>query len=427
MLGRVPRRGESFELRVELRRKTKGHGHTRMIPKYHIGINLENGVQPTPRRLGRVTDSPDRPVLPDAPVRIRPEIAALPPYRQGKQAGTDAFKLSSNENPFDPLPSVVAALQQSMALNRYPDATAGRLRQRLSARFGVSPGEVHIGAGSVSILAQLILAAAGPGDEVVYAWRSFEAYPGLALIAGALPVEVPLDAEARHDLPAMAAAVTDRTRVIIVCSPNNPTGPIVTHAEFERFLAAVPRDVLVILDEAYAEFVTDPEAVDGLRVLGTSGHDNVVALRTFSKAFGLAGLRVGYAIGHERILDAARTTSIPLSVTAQAEEAALASLTAESELLERVRVIAGRRDRLVEGLREIGWRVPEAQGNFVWLPLGDQTTEAAAAFEEEGLIVRPFAGDGVRISVGEHESVDKVLRIAASVVRTLPEGHAGRR
>jgi histidinol-phosphate aminotransferase len=361
-----------------------------------------------------------------APVRIRPEIAALPPYRQGKQAGADAFKLSSNENPFDPLPGVVDAVQAATALNRYPDATAARLRQRLAARYGVQADEVHVGAGSVSILAQLMLAVSGPGDEIVYAWRSFEAYPGLALIAGATPVEVPLTEDFRHDLPAMAAAVTERTRAVLVCSPNNPTGPIVTHAEFEEFLAAVPRDVLVILDEAYAEFVTDPDAVDGMRVLGVSGHDNVLALRTFSKAFGLAGLRIGYAIGHARILDAARSTSIPLSVTAQAEEAALASLAAESELLDRVRLLAARRDALVDGLRDLGWRIPDAQGNFVWLPAGARSAEAAAAFEEEGIIVRPFAGDGVRISVGEEESVEKVLRIAASVVQTLPEGSIGR-
>ncbi|WP_438354880.1 histidinol-phosphate transaminase [Microbacterium sp. CJ88] len=370
-----------------------------------------------------MTDAPD---IAPAPVRIRPEIAALPPYRQGKQAGADAFKLSSNENPFDPLPGVVDAVQAATALNRYPDATATRLRQRLAARFGVQPDGVHIGAGSVSILAQLMLAVSGPGDEVVYAWRSFEAYPGLALIAGATPVEVPLDADARHDLPAMAAAVTDRTRAIIVCSPNNPTGPIVTRAAFEEFLAVVPGDVLVILDEAYAEFVTDPDAVDGMRVLGLGDHPNVVVLRTFSKAFGLAGLRVGYAVGNRRILDAARSTSIPLSVTAQAEEAALASLAAESELLERVRLLTARRDVVVAGLREAGWRVPDAQGNFVWLPAGAESMDAAAAFEEEGLIVRPFAGDGVRISIGEEDSVEKVLRIAASVVQTLPEGHSGR-
>ncbi|MBN9154015.1 MAG: histidinol-phosphate transaminase [Microbacterium sp.] len=371
-------------------------------------------------RLGRVTAD-------DLPIRIRPEIAALPPYRQGKHAGPESFKLSSNENPFEPLPSVVDALRAADGVNRYPDASASRLRHRLAERFGVLPDEVHVGAGSVSILSQLLLAAAGPGDEVVYAWRSFEAYPGLVLIAGATPVEVPLTASGRHDLTAMAAAVTDRTRAVIVCSPNNPTGPIVTQAEFDALLEELPSDVLVILDEAYAEFVTDPEAVDGLRTLGLDGHPNVVALRTFSKAYGLAGLRVGYAVGHRRILDAARSTAIPLSVTAHSEEAALASLDAESELIERVRVIAERRDRLVAGLRAQGWRVPEAQGNFVWLATGEETSAVAERFEEAGLIVRPFAGDGVRISVGEPEAVDKVLSIAASVVEDLPEDHPGRK
>jgi histidinol-phosphate aminotransferase len=184
-------------------------------------------------------------------------------------------------------------------------------------------------------------------------------------------------------------------------------------------------DVLVILDEAYSEFVTDPKAVDGATVLATNAHPNVVVLRTFSKAYGLAALRVGYAVGHPRVLDAARSTAIPLSVTAHAEEAALASLDAETELLERVRVIAERRDRLADGLRQAGWNVPEAQGNFVWLPAGAETAAFAAAFEEAGLIVRPFAGDGIRISVGEEESVEKVLGIAASVVKNLPEGHPG--
>ena len=368
-----------------------------------------------------------RSVTSDIPVRVRPEIAALPPYRQGRQAGADAFKLSSNENPFDPLPGVVEKLRARVDVNRYPDATAARLRDALAKRFGVNVDGVHVGAGSVSILAQLLLAVCGPGDEVVYAWRSFEAYPGLALVAGATPVEVPLTAEARHDLPAMADAVTDRTRAIIVCSPNNPTGPIVTQREFDDLLEAVPRDILVILDEAYAEFVTDPHAVDGMRVLGTAGHDNVVALRTFSKAFGLAGLRVGYAIGHPRVLDAARSTAIPLSVTAQSEEAALASLEAEAELLERVRVIGERRDRLAADLRQAGWAVPEAQGNFVWLPAGAETVAVAEAFHAAGLIVRPFAGDGIRISVGEEEAVEKVLRVAASVVDTLPKDHPGRK
>ena len=360
------------------------------------------------------------------PVRVRPEIAALPPYKQGKQAGGDAFKLSSNENPFDPLPGVLEAVNAATALNRYPDATAGRLRRRLAERFAVDDDSVHVAAGSVSILAQLVLATSGPGDEVMFAWRSFEAYPWLAVVAGATPIQVPLTADARHDLPAMAAAITDRTRVIIVCTPNNPTGPIVTQAEFDAFADTVPSDVLIILDEAYAEFVTDRESVDGLTVLGAEGRANVVVLRTFSKAFGLAGLRVGYAVGHPRILDAARSTSIPLSVTAHAEEAALASLEQEDELLRRVRVIAERRDRLAAALRAAGWRIPQAQGNFVWLPGGRETLELANAFDEAGLIVRPFAGDGLRISVGEEDSVEKVLAIAASVVKDLPEDHSGR-
>jgi histidinol-phosphate aminotransferase len=348
-------------------------------------------------------------------VRIRPEIAALPAYKQGKQAGADSFKLSSNENPFDPLPGVVDALRAATGVNRYPDASSPRLRERLAERFGVTADGVHVAAGSVSILFQLAQATSAPGDEIVFAWRSFEAYPGLAVVAGATAVTVPLTAEGRHDLTAMAAAVTDRTRMVIVCSPNNPTGPVVTQAEFDAFLASVPRDLLVVLDEAYIEFVTDPESVDGRRVIA-AGHENVVVLRTFSKAYGLAGLRVGYAIGHPRVLDAARSTGIPLSVTAAAEAGALASLDAEEELLDRVNVIAERRDRLAARLREAGWDVPQAQGNFVWLPAGERTLAAAAAFEAANLIVRPFAGDGIRISVGEEESLNRVVEVAAALL-----------
>ncbi len=350
----------------------------------------------------------------DIPVHIRPEIAGLPAYKQGNQAGADAYKLSSNENPFDPLPSVVAAVQGATSFNRYPDASSPRLRARIAERYGVAPDAVHVGAGSVSILFQLAQATSGPGDEIVFAWRSFEAYPGLAVIAGAHAVLVPNTPDGRHDLEAMAAAVTARTHMILVCSPNNPTGPIVTQAEFDDFLDAVPSDVLVVLDEAYAEFVTDPDAVDGARLLAR-GRENVVVLRTFSKAYGLAGLRVGYAVGHPRILDAARSTGIPLSVTAQAEAAALASLDAEAELLARVEVIVQRRDRLVARLRAAGWDVPDAQGNFVWLPAGERTLAVAAAFDEAGFVVRPFAGDGLRISVGEEEALDRVVAVAAAV------------
>ncbi|MDJ1114148.1 histidinol-phosphate transaminase [Microbacterium dauci] len=350
----------------------------------------------------------------DIPVRVRPEIAALPSYKQGKQAGASAFKLSSNENPFDPLPSVVAAVQDATTFNRYPDALAGRLRARLAERFGVSDDHVHVAAGSVSILYQLAQAAASVGDEIVLPWRSFEAYPGIVTVTGATPVMVPLTDAAANDLPALAAAVTDRTRAVFVCTPNNPTGAVVSQADFDAFVAAVPSDVLIVLDEAYAEFVTDPAAVNGVTVVA-AGHPNVVLLRTFSKAYGLAGLRIGYAIGHPRILDAARSAGIPLSVTAQAEAAALASLDAEDELRARVAIVAERRDALIARLRDAGWDVPAAQGNFVWLPAGERALEVAAVFEAADLVVRPFAGDGVRISVGEAESLRRIVDIAASV------------
>ncbi|MGO2152231.1 MAG: histidinol-phosphate transaminase [Microbacterium gubbeenense] len=348
------------------------------------------------------------PVLP----RIRPEIAALPPYKQGRAASADGFKLSSNENPFDPLPGVLAAVAEASALNRYPDATSGRLREALGARYGVGADEVVVGAGSVALLAAFIQAAAAPGDEVVYAWRSFEAYPGLVRVAGATSVEVPLAADGRHDLEAMAGAITDRTRCILVCTPNNPTGTAISSADVEAFLARVPNDVLVLLDEAYIEFGTDDEAVDGLAERIYERHPNVVVLRTFSKAYGLAALRVGYAIGHTRVLDAARATQIPLSVTQQAEAAALASLEREAEVRDRVAVIADRRRRLVAGLRAAGWDVPDTQSNFVWLPTADPAH--AAAFDAAGLVVRPFP-DGIRISVGEEESLARV----AEVARTL--------
>lgn len=358
-------------------------------------------------------------------VRLRPEIVALPAYRQGKPAAASAFKLSSNENPFDPLPGVVLAVNAETAFNRYPDASALPLREKLAARFGVTADEVHIGAGSVALLAQLILAAAGPGDEVLYSWRSFEAYPGLVTVAGATSVQVPNRADHGHDLPEMAAAINDRTRVIIVCSPNNPTGTIVTAEEFSAFMAVVPGNLLVILDEAYAEFVTDPEAVSGRSLLAR--YPNLVLLRTFSKAYGLAGLRVGYALGPVPILDAARSTAIPLSVTAQASAAAIASLAVEADLLQRVRVIAGRRDEAWQELTDQGWSIPKPQGNFLWLPTNDATTDVADRLLGAGLVVRPFHPDGIRISIGEAEAVDKLLRICAEIVQDLPAGNPARR
>jgi histidinol-phosphate aminotransferase len=213
--------------------------------------------------------------------------------------------------------------------------------------------------------------------------------------------------------------------VVLVCPPNNPTGPIVTAQEFTDFIALLPRDLLVILDEAYFEFRTDPASVDGVVLLPQ--HPNVVVLRTFSKAYGLAGLRIGYAVGAESILDAARATAIAMSVTDQAQTAALASIELEEEVMERVARIVLQRDELRQSLLDQGWNIPEAQGNFVWLATGDETEAAAAAFFDAGLAVRPFLGEGIRVSVGEPESVEKLLKISQEIVANLPTGHAARR
>lgn len=349
---------------------------------------------------------------------MRAEVRALAAYRQGKPASDDAFKLSSNENPFAPLPAVLQAVGRASSINRYPDAAAIELRERLAARFGVGIDQLHLGAGSVSIISQLINAAAGAGDEVVYAWRSFEAYPGLVAVAGATSVHVPNLPNGTHDLPAMAAAITDRTRVVIVCTPNNPTSEIVRTADFDAFMASVPSEVLVLLDEAYGEFVTDPEAVRGEDVLRR--YPNVVVLRTFSKAYGLAGLRIGYAIGPAYILDAARATAIPLSVTDSAQQAALASLDHEEELLDRVARLSVLRDQIWLSLLDQGWSVPKPQGNFVWLETGEHTERAAEVFARHGLVVRALGTDGIRISIGEFQSVDKLLKASEEVVRSLP-------
>ncbi len=349
-----------------------------------------------------------------ATLQFRPALASVPAYKAGKPptAGLrTSYKLSSNENPFPPLPGVIAAATRAVEmLNRYPDMGVSRLHAALADRWGVEPSQIASGAGSVAVLYQLLQAACDDGDEVVYAWRSFEAYPIAVGLTGARSVQVPVDTAGRHDLDAMAAAVTDKTRAVLVCTPNNPTGPAVRRDELVRFLDAVPASVLVAIDEAYHEFIDDPERVDGLEV--ARGRDNVVVLRTFSKAYGLAGLRVGYAVGAPGVAEAVRKCALPFGVSSVAQAAALASLECEAQLMERVEALVVERARVVAALQEQGWKLPDAQGNFVWLPLGDDTVAFAAATDEAGVSVRPFAGDGVRVTIGEPEANDKFLAVA---------------
>ncbi|MCC2333679.1 histidinol-phosphate transaminase [Cellulomonas wangsupingiae] len=346
-------------------------------------------------------------------VPLRRVFAELPPYVPGARAavGAAAYKLSSNENPYPPLPSVVAAIVDGAAdVNRYPDMHATELTTAVAGRLGVAPESVVAGTGSVAVLGHVLAAVCEAGDEVVMPWRSFEAYPIAVALAHARQVRVPVGPDGRLDLPGMAAAVTERTRVVLVCTPNNPTGPAVRDDELRDFLAAVPRDVVVVLDEAYVEFVRDPQAPDALALFAE--HPNVVLLRTFSKAYGLAGLRVGYAVARPRLAAGIRAASTPFGVSHVAQLAALASLRAESELLTRVDAIVTERTRMLAGLRAQGWDVPDSQANFVWLPLGHRAAGFAERCAHAGVLVRPFAGDGVRVSVGEREATDIFLAVA---------------
>ncbi|WP_190020378.1 histidinol-phosphate transaminase [Streptomyces hiroshimensis] len=349
--------------------------------------------------------------------KLRAALEGVPASRPRSSARGPAaqpvYKLSANENPYPPLPGVIErAVAGAQGINRYPDLWCGELTRELAARFDVPEAHIATGTGSVGVTQQLLQITAQPGDEVLYAWRSFEAYPVLTHIVGASPVEVPLAAGEVHDLDAMAAAITDRTRLIFVCNPNNPTGTIVRRAELERFLDRVPSDVLVVLDEAYIEFVadTDEDFPDGIEVY--RDRPNVCVLRTFSKAYGLAGMRVGFAVAHEPVAAALRKTAVPFGVTQFAQDAAVASLRAEAGMRERVAALTAERERVSAALTEQGWAPEPSHANFVWLRTGGRTDDFAALCEQEGILVRAFSGEGARISLGEPAANDRFLYVA---------------
>jgi histidinol-phosphate aminotransferase len=357
------------------------------------------------------------------PPRLRGALDGIPTYKPGRPAtardGAASYKLSSNENPYPPLPSVLEVVTaEASQFNRYPDMFATELTAAIAERFDVPVSHVATGTGSVGVLQQVLQATATEGDEVVYAWRSFEAYPIVVQISGATSVTVPLTSDERHDLDGMAAAITERTRLVLVCSPNNPTGTAVRRDELARFLDSVPSDVLVVIDEAYREFVRDPDVPDAIEVY--RDRPNVAVLRTFSKAYGLAGLRVGFAVAHDPVAEALRKTAVPFGVSGLAQAAGAASLRAEDELFERVEGLVKERSRVHDGLRELGWmQVPVSEANFIWLRLGARTMEFAAACEQAGVVVRPFDGDGARVTIGEPEANDIFLRVAADFLAQL--------
>jgi len=347
-------------------------------------------------------------------------VDLLPRYAAGKPPapvdGLVSYKLSSNESPLPPIPAVQQAIAAQTDFNRYPDPLSSKLRESLARFLDVPAEDIVTGAGSLGALNQLLTTFAGQNDdgkadEVIYAWRSFEAYPISVGLAGAESVRVPLLPDGRHDLDAMAAAVTARTRMILLCTPNNPTGPILTTEETERFVKAVPADVVVVIDEAYQEFVRAGNAVDGIAMYRK--YPNVVVLRTFSKAHGLAGLRVGYTVSRPELTQHLRVAATPFAVSQIAETAAVTSLEHFAEVVERVQTLVDERDRVTAGLRDLGWFVPEAQGNFVWLDLGANSAEFAGLAAERALSVRAFGDEGVRVSIGETEANTRFLELCA--------------
>ncbi|MER7273566.1 histidinol-phosphate transaminase [Dactylosporangium sp. NPDC000244] len=337
----------------------------------------------------------------------RPDLDALPAYVPGRSV-PGAIKLASNEVPYGPLPGVVEAVTEAVAgVHRYPDMGVTELRGRLAERLGVDTERIATGCGSVALFEHLFRVACLPGDEVVYPWRSFEAYPIIGATTAAKSVRVPNTADHGHDLDAMAEAITERTRIVIVCNPNNPTGTAVRKAELDAFIDRVPANVIVALDEAYREFVTDPSVPDGLVEYGD--RPNVVVLRTLSKAWGLAGLRIGYLIGSPEVAAAVRKVVTPFSTSLAAQAAALAALNQEPEMRRRVELVVAERARVVEAVRKVHPDVPETQANFFWLPLGEQSAAFAAQCERAGVIVRAFQGDGVRVTIGTPEENDAFL------------------
>ena len=346
----------------------------------------------------------------------------MPRYVPGRSAESVAseyeiahvVKLASNEAPFGPLPSALAAMADvASGVNRYPDDAGAPLTAALAERYDVEPDQVLLGAGSVELCRQAFAATVDPGDEVVFAWPSFEAYPILAMQVGAEIVRVPL-CEHRHDLDAMAEQVGERTRLVFVCNPNNPTGTTADRAALERFLVRVPDDCLVVLDEAYREFVTDPDFPDGVEVVRE--HENVAVFRTFSKAYGLAALRVGYAIARPDVIGELRKVRVPFAVNALAQAAALASLAAHDEMRGRVDVVISERRRLLAAMRGLGLPVVPSEANFVWLPVPEHAAALGAHSERAGVVLRPFPDVGVRITVGTAEENDRLVEVLRAAI-----------
>jgi histidinol-phosphate aminotransferase len=354
-------------------------------------------------------------------VTFAEKLARIPGYQAGVPTGQapeaiasgGIAQLASNESAFPPHPKVIEAIHSATgAMNRYPDPDATLLRRRIAERYEVEPGRVAVGNGSCEILLAAAEALCEPGAEILYAWPSFSMYPYLPALTGAREVRVPLAEGEVHDLDAMAAEVTAATQLLLVCNPNNPTGTHLPAAEIAAFCERIPAHVTIALDEAYVEFQTDddPDAtVDLLDELS-----NLVVLRTFSKVYGLAGLRVGYAIGSPKFRAAVDAVRQPFSVNALAQAAGVEAILHQDDVIRRVEGTIAERLRVEEALREMGLATADTQANFSWIDLGDaDEAEVVAGLKERQIAVRPGTALGdpghLRVTYGTEAENDRFL------------------
>jgi histidinol-phosphate aminotransferase len=357
---------------------------------------------------------------------IRPDIAAIAPYQPGKrasemrrEAGLDRMiKLSSNESAWPPFPKAQRAIRAiASRLNRYPDSYSGMLRERVARHMDVSEQQVCLGNGSNELITFIAQAVLGPKDEAVFAWPSFVVYPIVSQLIGARAVKVPLDDGWRHDLPAMADAVTKKTRLLFVCNPNNPTGTIVSKDEVARLMEAVPEECLVVFDEAYFEYVDDPDFGTGMAYF--DGERPVVVLRTFSKMYSLAGLRVGYGAFPIWLAEAIEKLREPFNVNMAAQIAAYYSLDEVGEVARRANATREGRQRIEEALAGLGVRYAPSQANFVCFAVDD----GPAVFRgliSRGVIVRELGGTGMlRATVGTEEETETFIAALADALAEL--------
>lgn len=332
---------------------------------------------------------------------LRDDLHKFPDYKPGKSA-PNKLKLSANEIPNPPLPSVLGAMTRAASCaNRYQVNGSPELRAELSSYLELPEENIAVAPGASAIVQQAVMATCHTGDEVIFPWRSFEAYPLYVRMAGAEPIMTSLTEDERLDLDVVIGAITPKTRLIILCNPNNPTGTTISQQEFDHFMAKVPKNIVVLLDEAYWEYNDDPDTPNGAQEV--RNYPNLISARTFSKAFGLAGARVGYGMGSPELINALNLLALPLTVSYIGELGAIAALHAQDELQERVDETKRQRTRVAQALG-----VPESRANFVWIPRGD-AEEVEHKIYEEGVVIRRYLDEGVRVSITTEEETTAFL------------------